>query len=360
MIETVVTPDQVSVEFLSEVLQAAGHESVEVTHFDTTEVGTGQMGKCIRYQFEYEGNDPNCPQTLIGKFASDDPGSRMTGVTTNNYVREVGFYNNIASRLTIPMPKCYYASVEEEGIEHLLLLEDLAPAEQGDQIAGCSPELAESAAKQLVGLQGPTWCDASLKNANWLAREDLDAYHALAKEAYQTLLPGFVDRFSNALTQAHIELFEQLGSSSNFPVYLPSEEIFCLSHMDYRLDNFLINEQSDPTRITVVDWEGVGVNQPLTDVAYLLGSSLLPDVRVEFEDKIVRAYYEALVGSGITGFSWDECWNAYRRASLHGFVIMVIAGMLVVQTERGDRMLNAMIQRHAQHAANLHASEFLN
>ena len=356
---TVVTPDQVSVEFLSEVLHAAGHESVEVTHFDKVEIGTGQMGKCIRYQLAYGTSDPNCPQTLIGKFASDDPGSRMTGITTLNYVREVGFYNNIASKLTIPMPKCYYAAVEDEGVEHLLLLEDLAPAEQGDQIVGCSPELAESAAKQLVGLQGPTWCDASLRTANWLAREDLDAYHALAKEAYQTLIPGFVDRFSNALTKAHVELFEQLGSSSNFPVYLPNEEIFCLSHMDYRLDNFLINEQSSPARITVVDWEGVGVNQPLTDVAYLLGSSLLPDVRIAYEEKIVRAYYNVLVDFGITGFSWDECWSAYRRASLHGFIVMVIAGMLVVQTKRGDRMLHAMIQRHAQHAADLHASEFL-
>lgn len=360
MIEAVVTPDQVNAEFLSDVLHTAGHESVEVMHFDKTEIGTGQMGKCIRYQLEYRTRDQRFPRTLIGKFASDDPGSRMTGVTTNNYVREVGFYKNIASKLTIPMPKCYYAAVEEEGVEHLLLLQDLAPAKQGDQIAGCSPELAESAVKQLIGLQRPTWCDASLKTANWLAREDLDVYHALAKEAYQTLLPGFVDRFSNALTQAHVELFEHLGSSSNFPVYLPNEEIFCLSHMDYRLDNFLINDQSDPPRITVVDWEGVGVNQPLTDVAYLLGSSLLPNDRVECEHKIVRAYHEALVGAGITGFSWDECWSAYRRASLHGFVIMVIAGMLVIQTERGDRMLHAMIQRHAQHAADLHASEFLN
>ena len=98
MIETVVTPDQVNAEFLSEVLHAAGHDSVEVRHFDKTEIGTGQMGKCIRYELDYGTSDPSCPRTLIGKFASDDPGSRMTGVTTNNYVREVGFYNDIASK----------------------------------------------------------------------------------------------------------------------------------------------------------------------------------------------------------------------------------------------------------------------
>lgn len=360
MTNPIVTVEQLNEEFLSDVLRDAGYESVEVTQFDMTQIGTGQMGKCIRFRLQYAQSDTSYPRTLIGKFASDDPGSRLTGVTTRNYVREVGFYNNLASRLTIPIPKCFYAAVDEEGVEHFLLLEDLAPATQGDQIAGCSPELAESAVKQLVGLQGPTWCDASLKSANWLAREDLDAYHSLAKEAYQTLLPGFVDRFSSALTTSDVELFEQLGYSTNFPVYLPNEEIFCLSHMDYRLDNFLINEQTKPTLITVVDWEGVGVNQPLTDVAYLLGSSLLPDVRVEFEDKLVRAYHDALVRFGVSGFSWDECWSAYRRGSLHGFIVMVIAGMLVVQTERGDRMLHAMIQRHAQHAKDLNASEFLN
>ena len=35
----------------------------------------------------------------------------------------------------------------------------MAPAVQGDQIGGCTPEEARLAVRALAGLHGPTWCD---------------------------------------------------------------------------------------------------------------------------------------------------------------------------------------------------------
>lgn len=40
-----------------------------------------------------------------------------------------------------------------------MLLADLAPAVQGDQLAGCTLEEARLAAGALAGLHGPRWCD---------------------------------------------------------------------------------------------------------------------------------------------------------------------------------------------------------
>jgi hypothetical protein len=40
-----------------------------------------------------------------------------------------------------------------------LVLADMAPAVQGDQIAGCSAQEARLAVEALAGLHGASWCD---------------------------------------------------------------------------------------------------------------------------------------------------------------------------------------------------------
>ena len=67
---------------------------------------------------------------MIGKYPSDDENSRQTGVALLNFLREVRFYQELQSRVTIRTPRCYYAEIIEEGPEFFLLLENLAPAEQ--------------------------------------------------------------------------------------------------------------------------------------------------------------------------------------------------------------------------------------
>ncbi len=67
------------------------------------------------------------PRSLVGKFPSDDPTSRQTGVDLGNYRREVEFYRQLVSRLTIRTPRCYYAAIEGVGPHFALLLSDATP-----------------------------------------------------------------------------------------------------------------------------------------------------------------------------------------------------------------------------------------
>jgi hypothetical protein len=65
-----------------------------------------------------------------------------------------------------------------------------------------------------------------------------------------------------------------------------------------------------------------------------------------------------LTSTGID-YSWDDCWEDYRRATFAGFSVTVVASMLVQQTERGDEMFTAMAQRHSRHALDLNADQLL-
>ena len=158
--------DTISVDWFNACFADAGLAG-RISGFEAARVGTGQIGKCVRYTFAFA-DQGDLPASVIGKFPSDDENSRQTGVALLNFLKEVRFYQELQHRVTINTPRCYYSEILNDGPEFFLLLEDLAPAEQGDQLAGCTPVVAQAALRELVGLQAPAWCDASLHELKWL------------------------------------------------------------------------------------------------------------------------------------------------------------------------------------------------
>lgn len=351
------TPESIDAAWLSQRLQDAGYQN-EVLDFTTTQIGTGQIGKCYRFDLTLKTDDKTTPDSLVGKFASDDETSRATGVMLKNYYREVNFYQTIADQLPISTPKCYYAEIDGEGPDFCLILENMAPAVQGDQLGGCDAETAALAVNELVGLQAPAWCDESYKKYDWLYEAEENPTLNIV-DLYQQILPGFVDRYGKSLTADQIGIISAVGESTSCPVFAPIGDLFCLEHVDYRLDNMLINYDVKPNNITVVDWQSIKIGRPLNDVAYFLGAGLLPGLRREVESDIVKGYHQRLLAAGIENFDWQQCWEEYRRSTFAGFAVTVIASMIVEQTKRGDEMFLTMASRHSQHALDLGASEFL-
>ena len=352
-------PGEVTAQWLTTCLRASGHPRAEVRRFTARNIGTGQIGQCVRYELDYVSPDPSYPERLVGKFASDDPVSSGTGVALRNYYREVRFYEHLAEKLSMRIPRCYFAAIEGEGPRFALLLEDMYPAEQGNQLAGCSATVAKASVLELVGMQAPSWCDESLRQFDWLVPPPSATPPPETSNLYAQLLPGFLERFSDRLTPEQARIIAQVADSPNAPVFAPTAGKFCLEHVDYRLDNMLIDETQDPPQVTVVDWQSVKLGKPLNDVAYFLGAGLLPEVRREVEEDIVRSYHSALLAAGIQDFGWDECWSDYRKGTFSGFAVTVVASMIVQRTERGDDMFTVMAQRHSQHALDLGAEEFL-
>jgi hypothetical protein len=351
------TPDSVTPVWLTDQLRRAGHPKVEVRGFTSKDVGTGQIGRCIRYTLDLAGEKSGAPRSLVGKFPSDDPKSRETGVQLRNYLKEVSFYRELVGRLEVRAPRCYYAEIEGEGPHFALLLEDLAPALQGDQLRGCGESEARAAVLGLVGLQAPSWCDASLRGIDWLG-EPSEATVQIGRTLYGGQLPSFLDRLGAALSADEAGIIERVAESKGPPFEL-LDDVFSLVHVDYRLDNLLFDARHEPPSVAVVDWQSITLGRPLSDVGYFMGAGLLPELRREVEGDIVRDYHAALERAGIEGYSFDRCWHDYRRGTFAGFAVTVIAATLVQQTERGDEMFIAMARRHARHALDLGAEEFL-
>ena len=231
------------------------------------------------------------------------------------------------------------------------------PAEQGDQLAGCTARIARAAVRELIGLHAPTWGAAEWRGREWLGEPDA-VRGMLLREMYRQQLAGFLERFGGQLENDEARIIEAVGESTEAPYTLPPQP-WSLIHIDYRLDNLLIDDRGDEPAIAVVDWQSVTIGSPAADVAYFLGAGLQPEVRASEEEAILREYHDGLQAAGIEGYDWSDLWNDYRRGTFSGFVVTVVAAGLVQQTERGDEMFLTMARRHARHALDLGAEEFL-
>jgi len=352
----VLLPTDITPQWLTARLRDAGHSSAEVLSFAANDVGTGQVGRCIRYQLELRpGVADDVPRSLVAKFTSDDPTSSETGRVMKTYLTETHFYRAIAPLVNINVPECYYAAIDAEGLHHIILMQDMKPAEQGDQIAGCSPEVARQGVLELVGLHGPTWRDE-----RWfelLGRTE-DGPFADMQGLYQSTLPGFVERFADRLAPEHLAFIQAIGTADDCPMFNLRNANFALEHYDYRLDNVMIDTSGTHPKVTAVDWQSVRVGKPLNDVAYFLGSAVEPEVRRVLEHDLVAEYHAGLLECGVQNYSKEECFVDYRKGVFAGFAVTVVAAVVVEQTERGDEMFTTMARRYAQMALDLSAEEF--
>ncbi|HVM95611.1 MAG TPA: phosphotransferase [Candidatus Acidoferrales bacterium] len=349
--------DEVTPEWLTSVLRHSGlARSACVVRTDRQTVGTGQMGSSVRYTLTCDRPEPGVPLSVVCKFASNDPTSRATGVALRTYEVEVNFYRQLARTVDIRTPACHFADIDLATGEFVLVLEDLTPCAQGDQLAGCSADHAALAMEELARLHAPRWSDPALARLEWLNRNTPESM-AMTMQLLPGLLPGFLERYSSRLEPEYqrlaVLLMENLGAW-----FEQREEPFAVQHGDYRLDNMLFGSAEGGYPLAVVDWQTVTWGPPLSDASYFLGAGLTVDERRKHERLLLRLYYDALRARGVE-ISWDRCWADYRRYSFAGLLMAIGASMMVVQTERGDAMFMTMARRHGAQILDLEAEDIL-
>jgi aminoglycoside/choline kinase family phosphotransferase len=351
------TPDALTPEWITAALRASGRLGDEaVVDVVRTPVGTGQMCDSVRLTLRYD-RPTDAPTTLVAKLPAADETSRVTAKTLRSYENEVRFYQQLADDLPMRTPEVHYADLDDEGDRFVLLLEDLAPARQGDQLAGCSAEVAEVAVAELVKLHAPRWGDPSLADLEWLHR-DREMSQQFMLMLLPTLWAGFRDRYAADLGPDVHHAGDALFA--NLEAYLLGDtEPSTIVHGDYRLDNLLFDPSPGGVAIAVVDWQTCTHGPALQDVAYFIGAGLQHPERREVEAGLVQRYHAGLTAAGVTDYDADRCWHDYRRGTWAGLVMAIAASMLVERTDRGDQMFLTMAARHARHALDLDAVEVI-
>ena len=346
-------PSDVTSTWLSGVL-GAGRAPVTVAEVAVIPIGTGQTAATYRVNVTYAAGRADLPDSFVLKLPAQDDGVRDGLVL--GYVSECAFYESVAELVQIPIPQCYHNEIADGGKNFALLLGDEADAVQGDQIRGCGQQQALAVARALAGLHGPTWCDR--------------AWHDFSGLAFATKEPSAISGLSDVAKLSAAMTIDKLGDrlsaadrqtlpaamSMVTPWLSDSPERFALLHGDFRLDNMLFGPDG---KLTVVDWQTLGVGLPARDLAYFVGTSVESGLRAAIEEGVVDAYHQALTGHGITDYPLETCWRDYRFGMLQTLLITSLGCAFATGTDRGEQLFEVMLQRGCQAIRDLDSLELV-
>lgn len=345
-----ITPD-----WMTAALQAAGH-AVTVTALDKRRVGTGQVGESVRFTPTYERPVDGAPTTVVGKFPATDPVSRATGVGFGNYRREVMFYRHLAASARVTTPRVLLSDLDEETHDFFLLMEDLAPAQAGDQLRGVTAEQSGLVMDEAAKLHSSHWNDDVMDTLPWLSGVSA-APPSAGGDLFRELWAGFRARYADRISDHHIRIGETLtGAFEKFAAYKGPR---CLVHHDFRPDNMMFGTAEGGYPLAVVDWQSLGYGCCMADVSYFMAGAFKPEERRHRERGLLERYHAGLQAGGVTDYEFDQLWRDYARYSFSLFNMAFTASMIVERTPRGDEMFLAMMESGAAQVTDLGAMELL-
>lgn len=330
-------PGEITVEWLAGALRDAGaiEPATAIARVSVQAIGDlgGVNGETYRVRLDYARGDPrhDGPRSLVAKFPADRPGARGAAAFQRWYQREVSFYTTLAATSPIATPRCYAASIDPSG-DYVLLLEDLRPRAQGDQIAGCTIEQARAAIEAAARLHARWWnvpppvSDSMPETTIGLdraARVQGALHRVWARTRDLVALPDAVAGGIPRLVEGYVPLLRRMASA---PV--------TVVHGDYRLDNLFFEAEGDG--VAVIDWQFVCRCRGAYDIGYFIGLDLDPEARRVHERDLLATYLGALRRHGIRDYAATEAWDDYRRALLLAFAVFLIGA---AGEQPNDRMV---------------------
>jgi hypothetical protein len=333
-------PADVTPDWLTAVLRAGGVDA-PVVAFTAANVGTGQLGESVRFALDYADPVAGAPRSIVGKFPAPGIESRTAGVTLGNYRREVKFYQELQASALVSTPRCYFAEIDPATHDFVLMMEDLAPAAQGDQLLGVTLDQARLVIGEAAKLHASHWQDDDLDELDWVNGARV-APNPVAPEIIAALWTGFLNRYgARASAQARavgdglcarLDLYEELRQGPR-----------CLTHNDFRPDNMMFATPSGGRAVTVLDWQSIGYGPGGADVGYFIAGAITPAQRRAHGPALVDLYIAELAARGVVGYGPETVARHVVAGALQLFLTAFFAAMLVTQTPRGDDMFFKMI-----------------
>ncbi len=356
--------NDVTAEWLTSALRSSGTlKDATVTSLEfegDIAAGVGFMGELAKITPTYDQAEAGAPASIIAKFPAAAPDNREIAEVFRFYEIETRFYQQIASDIELSTPELYYGDIDLDSGDFILLLQDLAPAQVADQIAGLTPEQSELAIRELAKFQAAWWEHPRLQELDWMWSMNHPVRAEVSRQSYDQAWGPFVESFGASISPEILDIGERFGQQITAILDEMAKPPLTISHGDYRPDNLFFATPEGGAPLTVIDWQIMSIGRGTFDFAYFMDGSLPPADRKARESDLLRMYHDVLVEGGVKNYSYDECWEDYRISSLFCWLYTVIAlGTLDVANERGLALFTANIERNSAALLDLNAAELL-
>ena len=339
--------EHVTSQWLTDALASTGViKSATVRSFDSERLGVGQgfVGQISRLRLTFGSREDGAPHSLIAKFPATDPVLRATLNESGLYEHEVRFYEEVAPQVELSTPRCFYSATDREAGDHVLLLEDLAPARVGDNVAGCSDEDAELAIREIAKFHAAFREDPRLSDLDWIP--SFDHLAETLQERYRRRWDPFLAKVGDALPTTLLEIGQRFGDNVAGIMSQLGGAPKTITHGDYRLDNMIFGTPATGRPLTVIDWQLPMIGPGAADVAYFVAFCVEPGQRRATELGLLRGYHSVLLECGVSGYDFEGCLIDYRRSLLYHLTRVVNAiALLDFSSDRGQILAKTILQR---------------
>ncbi len=225
---------------------------------------------------------------------------------------------------------------------YVLMLEDMAPARLGDQVAGCSEDEAERALRCAAKLHAEFWNDPRLDEFWWIM--PMDIAPNTFRHFFDRGREPFLERYGDRLTPAVREKLAWLEKHDLDVMRALGGPPWTIVHGDFRLDNMFFDDASG--EIVLFDWQGPARGLGAFDVAYFLSACPLGTSR-ETEERLMRLYHDALLSLGVQDYAWERFVRDYRLSMLLMLerIATVAADIIELGEGRGLDLMETWIER---------------
>ncbi len=310
--------------------------------------GVGFLGQLARLSIEYDAPEAGAPASVIAKLPSPNPEARALANLFRFYECESLFYQQVADKVRLRTPRLYFSVVDTQSGDAVLLLEDLAPARPGDQVAACSLAEAKLAISSIAVVHADWWESERFQGLAWLPATDDPVRAALVEGGYEQAWQPFVDNLGHKVPAELMAVCEKLKGRVGGLLKRLGQPPVTLVHGDYRLDNMFFGDGAGGVQFAAIDWQIVGRGRGVFDIGYFMGDNLEVDVRRAHEDELLRLYFDVLTKNGVTGYSFEQCKADYKLSIAFALMYLVITGgSLDVSSPRAQELADAAIRRYS-------------
>jgi hypothetical protein len=239
---------------------------------------------------------------------------------------EALFYRDLAARLDVRAPHHYYAGIDEDTHQGVMLLEDLetAGAMFGNATRPITPDLCARGLELLARLHASSWGQSWPRDL-WYVVPGLQLtgpnsvwYNQQTPQAFRR----FIAERAEANTPASVNDPDRIIAAFRKLAEISTEQPTCLIHSDGHLDNFYFGPENQEPGL--FDWQAPRLGSWAWDVSYFIISALhIPDRRAH-ERQLLRHYLGALAGQGVDAPDMDTAWLAYRRYNAYGLFVKIV------------------------------------
>ena len=383
-------PATIDADWMQRALAAGGaYDGPAIRNVVVEDLGsaTNAFGRLLRCHLTTAGGLAADPATVIVKLPTANRRAFRFAKWMSMHERECLYYRRVARHAHIRSPALLYGDFDEDTHRFVLVLEDLRDLQVPVQAAGVSAGRARLAVREIAKLHGQFW--GAIDHPALSGCSDVlgPKFRRFMQVAYLLCLPVVLERFGNSFSPETRRVAEALGPriTAHFASVATGPRTFV--HGDYRGENMFFGPDvrggasasggssggvNPAARVgaasggaagddfAVVDWQGCGLGAGLYDVAYFLGTNVVPADRRRIEREALEEYHDIVCRLGARDFTFDDCRRSYRQNMLSVLMPCILAcGGLDLGNRRLHDLVKSGLERALAAMEDLNVAEFL-